>query len=366
MKSPLRLSAGVATGLLLFIVSAISGYSAAYAAEQSPELKALIAAADKEGKLEVQWGANQLGGNDGLKLITSGMNAMFGTHIVSTMTPAPNENEALNAVMIAKSVNHPSPTDIFIGSNQHGALIYQRKMGLKVNWQALLPDRIQASSVEADGAALRMYTVIPGGIIYNPQRVPYPPVNLADLLKPEWKGKIASTPYASGLDLLSATDVWGEARTLDFARKLSTQLAGLVRCNDFERISSGEYIAYALDCTGTDAQTWADKGAPIRHVIPADFPALRYYYMTIPTNATNPSAAQLMIVFLHTPEGQKMIWKLRHSDLDTYPEGHMAQEINAYETKGIVFHKFTIAWYLEHPEIRPVAGQVAKIISRSN
>jgi iron(III) transport system substrate-binding protein len=366
MKSPLRLSIQAAAGCFFLIASVVPINSIVLAAEQSPALQALIAAADKEGKLELQWGANQLGGNDGLKEITSGMNALFGTHIVSSMTPAPNENEALNAVMIAKNVNHPSPTDIFIGSNQHGALIYQRKIGLKVDWQELLPNRIQASSIEADGAMLRMYTVIPGGIIYNPQRAPYPPVNLTDLLKPEWKGRIASTPYASGFDLLSATDVWGKERTLDFARKLSTQLAGLVRCNDFERISSGEYIAYALDCTGTDAQTWEDKGAPIRHVIPADFPALRYYYMTVPTNAANPNAAKLLIVYLHTPEGQKLVWKMRHADLDTYADGQMAKEINAYEAKGLVFHKFTIAWYLEHPEIRPVAGEAAKIISRSN
>lgn len=365
MTSLLRLCARAATALAFIASSTFVAYPA-FATDRSPALNALIAAAEKEGQIVVQWGSNQLGGDSGLKDITNGMNAMFGTHIASQLTPAPNENEALNTVVIARNINHPSPTDIFIGSNQHGALIQQRKLGISVDWRALLPDRIAASSIEADGAALRMYTVIPGGIIYNPQRAPYAPVNLTDLLKPEWKGKIASTPYASGFDLLSASDVWGEVRTLDFARKLSTQLAGLVRCNDFERISSGEYIAYALDCTGTDAQSWADKGAPIRHVIPADFAAIRYYYMTVPTNAAHPNAAQLLITFLHTPEGQKLIWKLRRSDLDTYADGQMTNVISAYQAKGIVFHKFTIAWYLDHPEIRQVAGQVAKIISRSN
>ena len=361
---PLSRRGAVAAVILAATIFSVG--SPLHAAEPSPALRELIAAADKEGRIEVQWGTNQLGGNAGLKDITDGMNAMFGTHIASTMTPAPNENEALNTITLSQRVKQPAPTDIFIGSNQHGALIYQRKMGLQVDWQALLPDRIQPSSIEADGAALRVYSVIPGGIIYNPERVPYAPVNLVDLLKPEWKGKIASTPYASGFDLLSASDVWGKERTLDFARKLSTQLAGLIRCNDFERVSSGEYIAYALDCTGTDAQNWADRGAPIRHVIPADFPALRYYYVMVPLNAPNPHAAQLMIVYLHTPEGQKLIWKIRHSDLDTYEDGHMAREIAAYEAKGVAFHRFTIAWYLDHPEIRPVAAEVMKIISRNN
>jgi len=361
MKSTIHLYVSIAAAC---IVSLSFGFSPVLAADQSPALKALIAAANKEGKLNVQWGARQLGGNDGLKDIVKGMNEMFGTKVAPRLTPAPNENEALNAILIARGVNRPSPTDIFIGSNQHGALIAQNKIGLTVDWQALLPDRIQASSIEADGAALRMYTVIPGGIIYNSQRVPYPPVTLADLLKPEWKGKIASTPYASGFDLLSSKDVWGEERALDFARKLSPQLAGLMRCNDFERIASGEFIAYAMDCTGTDAQEWEEKGMPIKHVIPADFPAMRYYYMTVPTNAANPNAATLLIAYLHTPEGQRIIWKQRYSDLDTYADGQMAKVIKSYEDKGLVFHKFTIAWYLDHPEIRAVSAQVMKIINQ--
>ena len=44
----------------------------------------------------------------------------------------------------------------------------------------------------------------------------------------------------------------------------------------------------------------------------------------------------------------------------------MAREIAAYEAKGVAFHRFTIAWYLDHPEIRPVAAEVMKIISRNN
>ena len=39
------------------------------------------------------------------------------------------------------------------------------------------------------------------------------PTTLADFLRPEWKGKIASTPYSAGFDVLYAADVWGKERT---------------------------------------------------------------------------------------------------------------------------------------------------------
>ena len=364
MRSISRRSRAVVGRLVLLAVSAIFISSqAAEAADQSAALKELIAAASKEGKLELQWGSTFLGGNDGVKAITEAMNAMFGTHIVARFTPGPNANESLNAIMIAQSVNRPSPTDVFIGSNQHGALIYEKKAGTAIDWHALLPDRIAASSIEADGMALRLITVLPGGIVYNTQRVPYAPTKLEDLLKPEWKGKIASTPYASGFDLLSSTDVWGSDKTLDFARKLSAQLAGLMRCNEIERIASGEFIAYAMDCTGTDWQDLKRKGAPVGHVIPADFPAVRFNYVTVPKNAANPNAAKLFSVFLHTPEGQKLTWKYMTADLHTYADSQMAKEVGEYEKKGVVFHQFTIQWYLDHPEAREGISKVVPILT---
>lgn len=363
MKSTSRLARRAAAGLTVLATATLLAASPASAADQSPALKELIAAANKDGKLELQWGSTLLGGAEGAENITKGMNAMFGTKIETRFTPGPNANESLNAIVIANGVNRPSPTDIFVGSNQHGALIYQKKLGVKVDWPALLPGRIKADSVEADGAALRMYTALPGGIVYNTQRVPYPPQRLSDLLKPEWKGKIASTPYASGFDLLSSTDVWGKEKTTEFAHKLSAQIGGLMRCNELERIASGEFIAYAMDCVGRDWLDLVERGAPIQHVVPLDFAAVRFNYMTVPVNAAHPNAAKLFVTYLHTPEGQKHIWKELHSDLHTYADSQMANLIADYEKKGGKFHYFTIDWYLKHPEAREGLREAVKILT---
>lgn len=322
----------------------------AIGAERSPALQQVVAAAEKEGKLELQWGAGMLGNNNVLKQMGDGMNAMFGTHIAVRFTPGPSEPEMLNKAMIAAAANLPSPTDILISTNQYAGEAYQQKLSVPVDWVALMPDRIQPQSVEAGGAVIRTFTTLPGAIIYNTKLVPEKPTKLTDLLKPEWKGKIASTPYAAGWELLTANDVWGVDRALDFAKQLSTQVAGLIRCNDLERVASGEFIAFGPNCGGRDDITMKEQGAPIDEVIPADFAAERYYYASLPKNSGDPNAAKLFVLFLESPQGQELIWDGTKTDLHTYPQSHFAKVIDDYQKSGIKFQEFTVDWFLQHPE----------------
>ena len=81
------------------LVAALGGVSA-QAAEPSPALKAMITAAQSEGKLDLQWGSDILGGGEGMKEIAAGMNAMYGTKIDVRFTPGPNLNDILNTVIV--------------------------------------------------------------------------------------------------------------------------------------------------------------------------------------------------------------------------------------------------------------------------
>jgi ABC-type Fe3+ transport system substrate-binding protein len=341
---------GLSPRSALFAVAAlILAGAVARAAESSPALNRVIEAAKKEGKLNLEWGPDILGGNAGVTEMVDGMNAMFGTAIAVRFTPGPSLPEVVNQVVITKSAGQRSPSDAVIGSDQHASDLAQRDISVPVDWVALLPGRIDPSSVEAGGRAIRIFTTMPGGIVYNVPRAPMKPTKLVDLLLPEWKGKIASTPYAGSWELLTGADVWGE-RGVDFARDLAPQLAGLMRCSELERVASGEFIAFAMDCTGREWLDLQRKGAPIAHVVPADFAALRFYYLSVVEHAANPNAAVLFVTFLETPEGQKLIWKYTNTDLHTYPQSQLASEIDAYRKGGIVFHNFMIQWHRDHPE----------------
>ena len=63
-----------------------------------------------------------------------------------------------------------------------------------MDWKALVPDRITDQSTEQDGQLVRVYSGM-SGVTYNTRLAPMKPTTLADFLRPEWKGKIASTPY---------------------------------------------------------------------------------------------------------------------------------------------------------------------------
>src|SRR5207244_1365146 len=106
-----------------------------------------------------------------------------------------------------------------------------------VDWKQYLPGRISAEMVELDGKIIRVVTGL-SGATYNSALAPMKPTRLEDFLRPEWKGKIASTPYSAGFDVLLAEDVWGKERTVNFVRALSRQITGVIRCGEAERIAT--------------------------------------------------------------------------------------------------------------------------------
>ena len=57
---------------------------------------------------------------------------------------------------------------------------------------------------------------------------------------------------SAGFDILAAKDVYGPEKAVAFAKEFSGQVAGLIRCDDNQRIASGEFLALLLDCGGTD------------------------------------------------------------------------------------------------------------------
>ena len=101
---------------------------------------------------------------------------------------------------------------------------------------------------------------------------------------------------------------------------MSAQASGLMRCNEGERLATGEFIAFAITCSGTDFIDTVRKGAPIVQVPPADFPAMGYFYLGVPKNAPHPNAGKLYALFCMTKEGQALVRQTWDTDLDLFPE----------------------------------------------
>lgn len=331
----------------------------------SPALSTVIQEANKEGKLKLTWGEGTLGGTTGMIHYENLMNEMFGTNIKIGFTPGPSMPTMGSQIATELAAGQSASSDVYIAAESYLVPLVKRKIFHVVEWPKLLPGRITAEMVEGDGMSLRIYSGLPG-TPYNTRRVPKneAPKSLKDFLKPFWKGKIASTPYVTGLNLLGAKELWGREAALDYIRKFSKQVAGLIRCNEMERVVSGEFLSLVMDCNGASTFELQAKGAPLEHAIPNDAAMIRHFFLSIPKNAENPNAAKLFTTFLLTKEAQKLLWESDFSDLYMFPESHIGQKVRRLEKQGVKFFVPTLEWVNNNPDIQNIAKEMVKILTQ--
>ena len=189
------------------------------------------------------------------------------------------------------------------------------------------------------------------------------PKDLTDFLRPEWRGRIATTIFGAGFDGLSAHSMWGPERTIEYVRKLAPQVAGFLNCTDAERIAVGEFAAFVLDCIGDKVTTFQEKGAPIDLFLQPDATARRAFYMQVPRHSRSPAAAQLLALYVSSVEGQKVLWDGSRVDLADHPESRTGKRLEGFAAAGVRFTETTIPWWQQHPEIAPSVEQISKLLA---
>ena len=316
------------------------------AADIPPELQAVIAGAKKEGALTLQYAENIMGGTEGSRVAAAGIEKMFGVKLDVSFTPGPSFAPMATKLYTEMQAGQKASTDVYNGTAVQIYPFLERGLFRKIDWPKLYPGRITPQIAEADGRALRIVTALPG-VLYNPRVAPEfgKVATMDDLLKPEYKGKLFTTPYLAGFDVLVADSVWGFAKTEAYLQKLSKQVGGLIPCAASDRIASGEVPALAIDCAGSEQNLPKFRGA-LAHVIIRDAAARRYNYLCIPENAAHPNAGILFALYSSSPEGQKAIpLDLFGIDLDDYPETQTHARVAAAEKAGAKFQDVTIAWW---------------------
>lgn len=350
-------------GLLFFFLIATGG--SARAAQWSPALSNVIQEAKKEGKLKLLWGEGTLGGSKGAARFEQMMNKMFSTDIRISFTPGPSMPQMGSQIAAEFAAGQSAASDVYIGADSYLVPLIKRKIFHEVEWPKFLPGRITSEMVEGGNTSIRVYTGLPG-IPYNTRRVPKNeiPKTLKDMLKPQWKGKIASTPYVTSLNILAAKEMWGKEAALDYVRQLSKQVTGLIRCNEIERVASGEFLAFVMDCSGSQTFEASAHGAPVEHVIPTDGAMLRHRMLSIPKNAEHPNAAKLFTTFMMTREAQKYLWDSDFSDMYLFPESQIGERVKRAEKQGAKFFVPTLEWVANNPEIDAISEEMVKIMTQ--
>jgi ABC-type Fe3+ transport system substrate-binding protein len=359
------LHSAVRTRLSRYAIAAVlvfCGCATAAAQEINATLKELAAAANREGTLTLSWSGSTFAGIQGAARYQAALNKTFGTNIRVNFLPGADMARIVNTLATEHSAGQKASVDIALGAAPQIVPVLKVNFFEPVDWKKYLPGRITDEMIESNGQLIRIVTGL-SGATYNSALAPMKPTMLEDFLKPAWKGKIASTPYAAGFDILLADDVWGKAKTVNYVRALSRQITGLIRCGEAERIATGEYLALVMDCTGQDALQWKEKGAPLEQMMPLDAAQQRYYYFAVPKNSQHPNAAKLYTIFTMMEEGQKLAYDTWKTDLHFLPGSKMGKMIDDYKKRDVKFKEVTVNWYSQHPEIDSGKSELIKILT---
>jgi ABC-type Fe3+ transport system substrate-binding protein len=335
----------------------------------SAEVAALIKQAGKEGKFNLSWGNLTMGGPEGVRAFEKGFNKYYGTNIKFNYTPG----RAFGAQAAKLAEEYAAGTKAFMdialsGVGQTG-FFTEKQFLLPLNYETLVPHvpKDTLSKIVSRDKALITFVSRVKTIVFNSKLVPKDraPRSMQDLLDSKWKGKLATTPYASGFETLAHESSWGEKRTIEYARALSKNLGGLMRCGEFERLTSGEFWIFAIECEPGTIQKQIDRGAPLAQLVPKDLLQIDHWWLGVPKNAENPSVAQLFISFLMTREGQIILFQQQGEDLHYLEGSRVAADVTEVQKSAArEFDDLTIQRVLDQKNKDDVREAIIKIFAQ--
>lgn len=154
------------------------------------------------------------------------------------------------------------------------------------------------------------------GVAYNTKLVPEDqvPKTFEELLDPRWKGKMVwHLGSSSGADLF-VTNLrlkWGDDKTRDYLKKLAAQnvtgLTGVSARALVDRVIAGEF-SMALNIFAHHPLISAKKGAPASSSL-MDPVASTVGTIIVPKGLKHPHAAMLLVDFMASEEGQRILAK---------------------------------------------------------
>lgn len=309
------------------------------AANFSPAVQQLIQGAKTESVLKGSWSPSSFGGSAGFQRLVQGMNKKYGLNIQTQFTPGIDEQAMAGRLAQEAAANQPATEDVYLGNPAGVHDVIALNTFKPMDWRALVDRPMDAEGefdpVAPNGMALAFASSVVG-ISYNTNIVHANevPHKLNDLLDPKWKGKIASTPYASGWREFVAPDLLGPDATFALVRKFAPQVAGLIRCGESDRITSGEFAMLVMDCGANDVITLKRQGAPIDHALIEDAAVVHNRYGAVPVNSASPNAAALFVAYLETPEAQSILWEVDGLDFYLFPESNTRKATEAVRSAG--------------------------------
>ena len=361
----MRLAWIVASVVLTTLVlsAPASGQNAASGYVEPANLTALVAAAAKEGTLDLAVG-DSFGGPGGAQIIQERINKRY--HINLAIHYAPISGGVPFVLQLVQEIRagQTASSDVMFTATNSTVIPYVQQ----IDWRKYVPGVPESAMIYNKHAVKVLATV--NAFAYNTKLVPADqvPKSFADLLNPRWKGQIASSPYqGSFLNYIGSPSVFGHQGMLDYVKKFAQQVNGLMTCSGIDRVVSGEFAIFGLDCGDHEVRLRQRKGIPIASIYPKEGTALNYISPAVPNTAAHPNAARLFIAFLLTREGQDILWDQVGEDSDILPGSHMGKFVADLRRAGVKMIEGTqgTGTDLQHPEVAAYTKEINDIINAS-
>jgi iron(III) transport system substrate-binding protein len=336
-------------------------------AQKGPTIADLVKGAKNETMLRAMWGADTLDGGPGLQKIVAAMNKKYGLNIQSSFTPGANMQGMMTKIAREKAAGQPASSDVYFGNPQSMLQASKADVLQPMDWQAFLERPLKSDAafdpIAPGKIGIAMASTLVG-VIYNSDRVKGDdiPKKLADVLNPKWKGKIASTPYAAGLREFAMPELLGREFIMDYAKKLSKHVGGLMRCGEMDKITSGEFLMLVLACGDQEVNIAQRQRIPLGYAIMDDATISHTRYSAVPKNSRAPNTAALFIAYLHTVEGQKLMWDIDGLDFHLYPESNQRKKLDAAKAKGAKFVVSSPQWLGKNKDYTKTQNELEKIL----
>ena len=185
-----------------------SGSSAGAKPSPAGAVQQMVQAARQEGQLNLVLGAGSLG--DSMDPYVAGFNKTYGLNLKVQFTPGSQMRDQAAKTVQEVQTGRPPSTDLFLGYGDTLAMLVQNKALEQVDW-SWAPNLKNAGQIAPNGVGVVVQDGL-DGITYNSAKLKggQVPKTMQDLLKPQFKGHLASTPYAAGFDYMASDEMWGE------------------------------------------------------------------------------------------------------------------------------------------------------------
>ena len=360
-----RAGAAAALAIVLAACGTGRGVPPSSSPRTSDQVNALVGAARGELELTLSWASGFLDSAQEIRRDTEGFNRLYGLNLRVTFKPTDSMHAGSARAIQEFQHGTKSSTDVILGTEAEISDLANAGVLVTEPWATWAPNIANPRLVAAGGVAVKVQTRMPG-ITYNIGKLSGGdvPHSLGDLLKPQYKGRVATTATPATLERLGGSELWGIDRTMSYVRKLAPQVGGFVDCGDEDRIANGEFDVFVFDCGSARVAQLKAKGTLIGWSEPSDASLLGYLYMGVPKNAAHPNAAKLWINYMLGREAQDAMYEYDFADYHLLPGSRTFSEVDRATKSGVKFYELTVEMVLVDTAkgIRPIGPELQAML----